>query len=141
MSVPGRKILFALNMVIPLVCGLIIYVTKAENTFVSDVFRALRTVIEPVKYPLIIRNYACDFLWAYSLFFCIRITLGDNLKGKHGITVIAVTVVVSMVLEFLQLAKAFHGTFDWLDIVAELSAIAVALIISTIIERRSKNET
>ena len=72
------------------------------------------------------------------MFFCLRLTLGDALKGKHNLTVISVTGVVAIIFESLQLIKGFPGTFDLLDIVIELIAIAVALFITIIIERRFK---
>lgn len=140
MSVPRRNMLFALNMIFPLICGLIIYVTKAENSYVSDVFCGLRSTIKPIDYPPLIRNHACDFLWAYAMFFCFRLTLGDKLKGKHEVTVIAVTCTVAIILELIQLLDSIHGTFDPLDIAVELLAAFVALFITQILERRFKNE-
>jgi len=62
--------------------------------------------------------------------------LGERLKGKHNLTVILVTGVVAVVLETIQLINAIPGTFDLLDILVELTAITVAFIITTIIERR-----
>lgn len=73
------------------------------------------------------------------MFFCFRLTLGDKLKGKHNQVVIALTAVVAIVVETIQLFKIIPGTFDPMDILVELIAIAVALLITTIIERRFKN--
>ena len=139
MTIPKRNSLFAINIIIPLICGLFIYLTKTERTFLSDFFSAFRSVLPVIKYPYVIRNFACDFLWAYSLFFCLRLTLGDSLKGKHNLTVITVTGVVAIILETIQLFKIIPGTFDPLDIVIELFAVTVALLITKIIERRFEN--
>ena len=138
MTFPKRNCLFALNIFIPLVWGLIIYLTKPENTYISICFSGIRSLLPTIKYPEIINCFACDFLWTYSMFFCLRMTLGETLKGKHNLTVITVTGFVAIFLETIQLIKGVPGTFDPLDIVTELVAIAVAFLITTIIERRFK---
>lgn len=138
MTVPKRNSLFALNIILPLICGLFIYLTKAEKTYLSDFLSAFRSVLPVIRYPYIIRNFACDFLWTYSMFFCFRFTLGDKLKGKHNLTVILLTGVVAIILEAIQLIKTIPGTFDPLDILVELIAIAAAFLVTTIIERRFK---
>lgn len=138
MTIPRRNSLFALNLIIPLICGLFIYLTKAEHSYVASFLSAIRSLLPTIRYPYIIRNFACDFLWSYSLFFCLRLTLGDSLKGKHNLTVITVTSVVAIILESLQLTNAVPGTFDPLDIVTELLAVAVAFLITSLIERRFK---
>lgn len=124
------------NAFLPLVTGLLIYLTKAERTYITDLLHALRTILPVIRYPHIIRAFACDFLWTYSLFFCLRLALGDSLKGKHNLTVITVTVIAALLLETIQIFKVIPGTFDPMDIAAEISATAVALLITTIIERR-----
>lgn len=136
MTFPKRNVLFAVNIVIPLILGLFIYLTKPSSTYLSYFLSGFRSVLPTIRYPELISSFACDFLWTYSMFFCLRLTLGDALKGKHNLTVISVTGVVAIIFESLQLIKGFPGTFDLLDIVIELIAIAVALFITIIIERR-----
>lgn len=138
MTIPKRNSLFAVNIIIPLICGLFIYLTKVEKTYVSDFLSGFRAVLPTIRYPQIIGSFACDFLWTYSLFFCLRLSLGDKLKGEHNLTVIAVTSVVAIIMETIQLIKTIPGTFDPLDILVELIAIAVAFSVVTIIERRFK---
>jgi hypothetical protein len=139
MTIPKRNSLFAVNTIVPLICGLLIYMTKAESTYLSSFLSGFRSLLPTIEYPYIIRSFACDFLWTYSMFFCFRLTLGDKLKGKHSQVVIALTAVVAIVIETIQLFKIIPGTFDPMDILIELIAIAVAFFISTIIERRFKN--
>ena len=139
MAFPKRNGLYAVNIIIPLICGLLIYLTKAERTYISDLFSVFEISLPIINYPYVIRYFACDFLWTYSLFFCLRLTLGDTLSGKYNLAVITVTAIVSIVLETLQLIKGVPGIFDPLDIVTELIAIMIALLISTIIERRFKH--
>ncbi|WP_034449369.1 hypothetical protein [Butyrivibrio sp. AE2032] len=138
MTIPKRNSLLAVNFVVPLVIGLLIYLTKAERTYVSDALSSFRSVLPTISYPELIRSFACDFLWTYSLFFCLRLSLGESLKGQYNLTVITVTGIVAIILEILQLLKGVPGTFDPWDIVTELIAIAVAFLITTIIERRFK---
>ncbi len=136
MTIPKRNSLYILNIIAPLFCGLYIYLTKAESTYLSDFLFGFRSVLPTVSYPYIIRYYACDFLWTYSLFFCLRLTLGDALKGKHNWTVVLISSVTAIILETIQLFKIIPGTFDFLDILTELLAVAVAFLITAIIEKR-----
>ena len=140
MTITRRNSLFAVNVIVPLVCGLFIYLTKPEATYVSAFLSRIRLMLPVIRYPLIINHYAADFLWTYSLFFCLRLTLGDALKGKHSITVIVITAVTSVILESLQLLERFPGTFDPWDIVAELSAVAIAFLISVLIEKKCRSQ-
>ncbi len=138
MTIPKRNSLFVVNTIIPLIGGFLIYMTKAESTYLSSFLSGFRSLLPTISYPNIIRSFACDFLWTYSMFFCFRLTLGDKLKGEHNLTVITVTGVVAIFLEAIQLIKTIPGTFDPLDILVELIAIAVAFLVTTIIERRFK---
>ena len=140
MSACRKKVLLIINIIVPLLIGLFIYVTKEGNTYISDVFSSVRSEFGIICYPLIIRCYACDFLWAYALFFCIRLSLGDSLKGKNNETVLITAGVIAIALELLQLNKRFPGSYDSMDIVVELFAIFIAAVITTIIDRRIKYE-
>ena len=134
-----RNGLFAVNIVIPLIFGLLIYLTKAERTYLSDFLSAYRSALPIIDYPEIIRNYACDFLWAYSLFFCLRLSMGEKLKGKHNLMAVVVTSITAVGLETIQLIQTIPGVYDPWDIAVELTAIVIANLISTIIERRFNN--
>ncbi len=138
MTFPKRNVFFAVNIIIPLIIGLFIYLTKPSSTYLSDFLSGFRSVLPIIRYPIIIDFYACDFLWTYSMFFCLRLTLGDALKGKYNLMVITVTGVVAIILESLQLIKGVPGTFDPMDVVTELIAVTVAFLLTIIIERRFK---
>ena len=133
MSYTKRNCLYALNSILALFCGLFIYLTISEDTLVSHAMVSLRSLMPIIDYPAAIRNFAADFLWAYSMFFCFRLTLGDDLSGKYNIFVLLLTAIVAVTIECLQLTKAFPGTFDFLDIVIELVAAVAALLISNMI--------
>lgn len=136
MSYAKKNYLYALNSIIPLFCGLFLYMTISDDTLISHSLSSLRSLMPIIDYPHIIRNYAADFVWAYSLFFCLKLTLGDELSGKHNIIALLLTVVAAAVIECLQLKDIFYGTFDMLDIVVESAAAVCALYISNMIERR-----
>ena len=138
MTTSKQKCLFAVNGTVPLLCGLFIYLTKSENTLVTSAFSPVRAFLPVISYPVVIRNFACDFLWAYAFFFCLRLSLGDELKGKHNLRIVVITAVFAVILELIQLPLPYFGTFDPLDIVAELLAVAVAFILTNLIERNGK---
>jgi hypothetical protein len=138
MSYTKRNCLYALNSILALFCGLFIYLTKREDTLAAHLLSSLRSLMPVIDYPAPIRNFAADFLWTYSMFFCLRLTLGDDLCGKYNSFVFLLTAIVAVVIECLQLTKVFPGTFDFLDIVIELVAAVAALLISNMIERRNK---
>ena len=135
MAYTKKNHLYALNSIVPLLCGLFIYMTIKEDTLISHLLSSLRSLLPVIHYPTIIRNFAADFLWTYSMFFCLRLTLGDELSGKNNIIVLLLTSIAAIVIESLQLTKIFPGTFDVLDIVTELAAAVCALFISNMIER------
>jgi len=136
MTFPKRICLFAANIIVPLNAGLFIYLTKSERTYLSDFLAFFRAKMPIIKYPALINSFACDFLWTYAMFFCIRISLGNELRGKHNLTVIILTGIVAIILESIQLIKGIPGTFDVFDLIVELIAIAVAILITNFIERR-----
>ncbi|MBR5938248.1 MAG: hypothetical protein IKZ90_08320 [Clostridiales bacterium] len=114
--------------------------TKVESTYISGFFSAFHIVNKHINYPPLIRFYACDFLWAYSLFFGIRLSLGDELRGVNSINALLVATIVAIVLELLQIIKRVPGTFDVFDIVVELIAIVIAYICLIFLERRENYE-
>ena len=131
-----RKALYAVNVIVPLTAGLLIYLTRSESTYVSDIYASVFPRLPVISYPVVIKRFACDFLWAYSLFFCLKLVFEDPSKGDHDIKVITVTAIAAVILEVIQISGRIPGTFDPWDIVTEMTAIAVALLITKIIERR-----
>ena len=136
MSCKKKNYFYAVNSILPLTCGLFIYMTIKEDTLVSSYLSSLRFLMPIINYPAVIRNHAADFLWTYSLFFTLRLTLGDNLCGRNNLNVALLTITVAVIMECLQMTEIFHGTFDLLDIVAELLAVVSALLISNAIEHK-----
>lgn len=74
-----------------------------------------------------LKYWFCDFLWAYALAFCFLLVF-EKTKHKY-IYPIIITTILSVSLETLQYFSIVSGTFDWWDLLAELTAIALAVII------------
>lgn len=74
-----------------------------------------------------VRFYLLDALLAYALMFCLFIILGNTLTALKKSIVISV--VLSIVMELLQLLNVVVGTFDICDIFVEIVAIFIASII------------
>lgn len=74
-----------------------------------------------------VRFYLLDALWAYALMFCLFIILGNTLTALKKSIVISV--VLSIVMELLQLLNVVVGTFDICDIFVEIVAIFITSII------------
>ena len=52
-----KNYLYILHSVIPLFCGLFIYLTIKEDTFISYALSSLRSIMPVIDYPVIIRNF------------------------------------------------------------------------------------
>lgn len=128
-----RKNLFIfLNVAIPLLIGLSIYLFCYKSTYINTFFENVFGFNFPYFYfnnvvHHFITCWACDILWAYSLtfalFFCFK-----ELK-KSLLFSSCLTFLLSIIIEFLQLSGYINGTFDIWDIIMELSAIIIAVII------------
>lgn len=128
-----RKNLFIfLNVAFPLLIGLSIYLFCYKNTYINTFFENYLGINFPYIYRAtllhqFITNWACDILWAYaltfSLYFCFRTF------NKSILITSFITVSFAVILECLQLTGIVNGTFDTWDIIMELSAIIIAVII------------
>ena len=128
-----RKNLFLfLNIAIPLLIGLAIYLFCYKNTYINTLFENILKIDFPYIYRdnsfhKCITNWACDILWAYSLTFALFFCFKDF--NKPFLITFFVSIVFSVIFECLQLTSIINGTFDIWDIIMELSAILFAVII------------
>ena len=74
-----------------------------------------------------LKYWFCDFLWAYALAFCLLLVF-EKTKHKY-IYPVAISIAFSVLIEIMQVFSFISGTFDWWDLIAELTAIALAVII------------
>ena len=75
----------------------------------------------------IIRYYLSDILWAYALVFALYFSIGNSTARVKTAFVIAV--VFSTVMEVIQLSPVIPGTFDMNDILVEVIAETIAVLI------------
>ena len=77
-------------------------------------------------------------LWAYSLIFSAYAVFDNKTKNLKWI-IIAVSLLI-VIIEILQLTKIIHGTFDIFDILAEITAVLIAVIILKRTNKEEENE-
>ena len=120
-----RTICFV-NMAIPLVIGLFIYLTSENHTYLSEFFHSIGFPNLVIKYAPIVRNYGCDFLWGYSL--CSGLCLFSSNSGsiKRLSFTIIVSCIAAVCFEAIQRLEAVPGVFDTLDILVELTGSVLA---------------
>ena len=73
-----------------------------------------------------VRNYLFDFLWGYSLAAGIMWILGGEIKQGR---IIGLVCFFSLFMECLQLFPQVEGTFDFWDVITEIAAGYLFLII------------
>lgn len=134
-----RTILFLINICIPLVVGLFIYLIYDADTYVTGFFHSLfgkskGIYIRDGITRQIIRNYLADGCWAYALTFSVMFFMEK--KESNLIIGGLVCFAFSLLMEVCQNSRIIHGTFDVFDIVIEAVFIVLAL---TIIKKEGKN--
>lgn len=135
-----KKIAFyLLNVGIPLIVGLGIYLFCYRTTYINSVFTEVFGFSLPYIYfdnafHRFITCWACDMLWAYSLTFALYLCFQ---VFKHPLIITSVTSsVFAIIIELLQINNIINGTFDILDIITELLAISLAIIIMKHFEKQ-----
>lgn len=111
------------NVFIPLAIGAYVYIYMDGDSYFGNFVRSLFPI--PIfrfnsNLGKIMRNWGCDFLFAYALLFA--------LYGCTGVLPVSIryTAVCSIGLELLQLIQVDFlkcGTFDVVDIIVEIIAI------------------
>ena len=129
----GEKLFYGLNIIIPLVLGLIIYLLFRRDSrlfvFISR-FCSIPSSLNgslPLPVEAFFRNFASDMLWAYSLTCSVIFVLGYS--HKNMLITFLICVCFEIVIEIMQHTSFFHGTFDVLDIILEMFSTCLALII------------
>ena len=119
----------------PLLLGLIVYVCDRPNTFISkQIYSILGFRSDIHIFPDIVDNHFPDFVWAYSLMFLVYIATGIYKKSLK--LSFAISVLFSLILEFIQLFQQNMFTFDVVDIAVEIAAISLASGFIKLIERK-----
>ena len=128
-----RIMVFAVNIFLPLLLGIILYLWIKPSARCSLVlYRILHLEqfrpFEENDAPFggyFVKHQLCDMLFAYSLTFALLFLFR---KEKHGcIVACAVAVLFETLLEIAQLWR-FPGNFDVWDIIAEITITAAILL-------------
>ncbi len=121
-----KKVFFAANIVLPLLFGLIVYLTIKNGTYINSYLETNGKESDSV-FLTFMSNWGCDALWSYSLTFAIYITLYTLKKRLH--TSVCVSVLLGIFMEILQCIRIIPGTFDVFDIVSEVIAAVIAVTV------------
>lgn len=120
------------NILIPLFLGAYIYIYWDTDSYFGNMARIFLMVPETnisTGAAKIMRNWGCDFLYAYALFYALYA------NTKREAASIRYAVVCAVGFESLQLIHVEGikcGTFDVLDIVVEIAAICCGVIVLSI---------
>lgn len=98
------------------------------HTFLQTYFQYAPPFI-PVRNPIltVLCNHIGDFLWAYALSSALYWIFPKNRYA--AVSAFVGASVLGTGLELLQKSEIFSGTFDWLDILAEIIAAGLAVIL------------
>lgn len=121
-----RKTIFAIvNILVPLIIGACIYIISRETyiyRFMTSI--GMQEIQNEILIPKFIRNFGCDFLWAYALVFSMHLVTG--LRSRIQIKIVMLEITVCLALEVSQLLPFSHSTFDPKDCLVEIAAIILA---------------
>lgn len=124
-----ETIFIVFNILVPLAIGAYIYAYWGGDTYFGNWIRRFLTVpkvnidADIIKF---IRNWGCDFIWSYTLFFELYASTKSMVSSIHY------AVICSILVESVQLIQLDFvkcGTFDLLDIVVEIIAACTAAIV------------
>lgn len=127
-----RLIFYILNIIIPLVLGLVLYLSFRRDSYIAIlVSKYIYLPISPESLipdglKAFLRNFVSDILWAYALSFAVVLTIGYSKKRMWFSALICLSFIVTT--ELFQKIDIFHGTFDVLDILFETLSICLALL-------------
>lgn len=128
------SVLIYANIAIPLIIGGTVYVLSNDFTFISRCVRLVSPVQTPAVYiPPFMRNWGCDFLWAYS-FTCLLLLLWPRSSRPYCIPVFT-AILLGAIMEASQLASPAWCTFDWGDIAAQTIGSATAALIWRVFQK------
>ncbi len=107
-----------LNIFIPLLVGVIIYLWIDRDVYFLRVLRDLGLIgsgSESLgKIANLLRNYGCDVLWAYALSFAILLIFASDYMQA-----LFFCIGFETVMEGVQIIPSVSGTFDWRDLLLE----------------------
>ena len=137
-----KKIIYLLQIVLPLVLGAVFYLWIKPNAWCSNIFYNIFSLKKPAAFdensiPFLgsfIKHQLCDILFAYSLTIAMVFVLRTE---KHGLFFACmIAALFETLLEIAQL-WVFPGNFDSFDILAE-GAITLSVLLCMVIYQKIK---
>lgn len=141
----NREVLFyMLHIAIPLLIGASVYIWASEDSYWGNWVSAILpiTKIQVNSGVLtVLRNWGCDFLWAFSLFFAIALSIKNHPASTRKSGLLALTVATATeLLQLVHVPGLKCGTFDFFDIIAQLCAVCFGGVILHLYRRNKGRE-
>lgn len=121
-------VLIYANIAIPLIIGATVYVLSNDSTIISRCVHFVCPMRTPtIHFSAFVRNWGCDFLWAYSFAFSLLL-LWPQSPHPYCAPIFTATI-LGVIIEVSQLATPAWCTFDWGDIIAQSVGSATAAFV------------
>ena len=142
-----RIYIYILNICIPLIIGFLFYLLFRPDIFLSKTIYGIFNINHsPSLYKLFIGNiigrllinYLCDFLWAYALSWALFYI--KDLYNYSILRTLFYCVSADCIMELLQLIDCISGTFDYYDIIVQIFATLIVLILYKNITNKGEGE-
>jgi len=140
----GNICFLVVNVFVPLIVGMALYVVLRPDSFVSRFVYYLVGFKAPYEmtqnqtrsvFIKLLRNHLADCIWAYSL--TIALLLVGKLTTFRQKWIILISVFIATIMEFSQIFNPYF-TFDYMDLAAEFLGIISAWIVYMIHYHKSK---
>jgi hypothetical protein len=92
---------------------------------------ALRRFAHGHPLPGWARNSLPDALWQYAFTAIVLGVWHDHRWDARKLVFVGLPALAGVLIEILQLAHVFPGTFDWMDVALSLAASTIALAVTS----------
>lgn len=136
MKTKSKILYYSINILAPLIIGVIIYVLARPETIISQIVYKIFHINHEsiIDIPRFFTNYGCDFLWSYSL------VNGFYLVTQSYKYTLVVCISFNILVEIMQLLPIISLVFDPIDIFVESLAILIGLAFILIFENNRVNK-
>ena len=139
----NKRVLYILHALAALFLGLMYYLIRRPEILVCRIIFHLTKLQFPQAWDLfphpllrITDGHLADFLWAYALTFSV----GAVYYGKNNWRVgLVMCLAADCIMELMQGFRLLSGTFDWMDILVQISATLLVQWMMHRMERRNKH--
>lgn len=116
-----------LNIFMPLFIGLLIYIFVNKRAYISGIVNIpVNLKLEGIT-GVFIKCWLADMLWSYAMTFSLALVLKPF--RKRVLISAALTIFLGSFLELLQFLNVITGTFDFWDVIFEITAVLIAVFV------------